>query len=60
MITKEKFIEDMKSVLNNIDCVQANGYISEESHWYAEMAIEQLIEDADTCIQSIELHWDAL
>ena len=60
MITKEKFIEDMKSVLNNIDCSETNGYISAESHWYAEMAIQQLIEDADTCIQSIELHWDAL
>ena len=60
MITKEKFIQDMKSILNNIDCSETNGYISAESHWYAEMVIEQLLEDVDTCIQSIELHWDAL
>lgn len=60
MITKEKFIQDMESILNNIDCSEINGYISSESYWYAEMAIKQLIEDADTCIQSIELHWDAL
>lgn len=45
MITKEKFIKDMKSILNNIDCSETNGYISAESHWYAEMVIEQLIED---------------
>ena len=60
MITKEKFIQDMESILNNIDCFEINGYISSESHWLAEMAIQQLIEDADTCIKSIELHWDAL
>lgn len=60
MITKEKFIKYMKSILKNIDCFEFNGDISAESHWYAEMVIEQLIEDADTCIQSIELHWDAL
>lgn len=60
MITKEKFIRDMESILNNIDCSEINGYISSESYWYAEMVLQQLIEDADTCIQSIELHWDAL
>ena len=60
MITKEKFIQDMESILNNIGCSEINGYISSESYWCAEMVIQQLIEDADTYIQSIELHWDAL
>ena len=55
MITKEKFIQDMESVLNNIDCSETNGFISYDSHWILSGIIEKVVLDADKYINAIKL-----
>ena len=55
MITKEKFIEDMKSVLNNIDCSETNNFISYDSYWILTGIIEKVVLDADKYINAIKL-----
>lgn len=55
MITKEKFIQDMKSVLNNIDCSETNGFISYDSYWLLEKTIEGYITNADNYVKVINL-----
>ena len=55
MITKEKFIEDMESVLNNIDCSETNKLISYDSYWILTGIIEKVVLDADKYINAIKL-----
>jgi len=55
MISKEKFIKDVKSVLHDMDCAETNKLISYDSYWILSTIIEKVIVDADKHITAISL-----
>jgi hypothetical protein len=60
MNTKEKFIKDMLSIKNSLDCDEINGLISQGSWWILDTIIDELIDDADKHAEGIELHFEIL
>lgn len=55
MISKEKFIKDVESVLHDMDCAETNKLISYDSYWILSAIIEKVIVDADKYMAAISL-----
>ena len=55
MISKEKFIKDVESVLHDMDCAETNKLISYDSYWILSTIIEKVIVDADKHMAAITL-----